>query len=90
MCGVNSIKNNFNAQIITLPRFAQTSTSANIWSIVAPTLITSTNSTQRVIDMGLALVAKAKDSVVQAVVLNTTRFPLRIDSLRFVGANAAE
>ncbi|MBD1209786.1 MAG: choice-of-anchor D domain-containing protein [Ignavibacteria bacterium] len=77
------------AKIITLPRYAQVSTSASVWSIVAPQLAVSTNSTTP-IDMGAALVGAQKDSVVQAFVVNSTPYPVRVDSIRFEGAQASE
>lgn len=77
------------AQIITLPSYAQVSTSASVWSIVAPQLAVSTNSTT-LIDMGAALVGAQKDSVVQAFVVNSTPYPVRVDSIRFEGAEAGE
>ncbi len=77
------------AKIITLPRYAQVSTSANVWSIVAPQLAVSTNSTT-LIDMGAALVGAQKDSVVQAFVVNSTPYPVRVDTIRFEGAQAGE
>jgi len=72
-------------------KFAQisTSTSASVWSIVAPQLVISTNSTT-LIDMGAALVGAQKDSVVQAFVVNSTPYPVRVDSIRFEGAQAGE
>ena len=78
------------AKIIILPRFAQSDVSDSVWSIISPTLIASTTQTQRVIDMGLAVVGRSKDSVVQAVVQNPSAFPVRVDSIGFVGDNAAE
>ncbi|MFY8000294.1 MAG: choice-of-anchor D domain-containing protein, partial [Candidatus Kapaibacteriota bacterium] len=77
------------AKIITLPRYAQVSTSASVWSIVAPQLAVSTNSTT-LLDMGAALVGAQKDSVVQAFVVNSTPYPVRVDSIRFEGAQAGE
>ena len=77
------------AQIIFLPIYAQVSTSASVWSIVAPQLAVSTNSTT-LIDMGAALVGAQKDSVVQAFVVNSTPYPVRVDSIRFEGAQASE
>lgn len=77
------------AKIITLPRYAQVSTSASVWSIVAPQIAVSTNSTT-LIDMGAALVGAQKDSVVQAFVVNSTPYPVRVDSIRFEGAQAGE
>lgn len=77
------------AKIITLPRYAQVSTSASVWSIVAPQLAVSSNSTT-LIDMGAALVGAQKDSVVQAFVVNSTPYPVRVDSIRFEGAQAGE
>jgi hypothetical protein len=76
-------------KIISLPRYAQVSTSASVWSIVAPQLAISTNSTT-LIDMGAALVGAQKDSVVQAFVVNSTPYPVRVDSIRFEGAQAGE
>ncbi len=77
------------AQIIFPLIYAQVSTSASVWSIVAPQLLVSTNSTT-LIDMGAALVGAQKDSVVQAFVVNSTPYPVRVDSIRFEGAQAGE
>ncbi len=77
------------AKIITFDSYAQTSISASVWSIVAPQLVVSTNSTT-LIDMGAALVGAQKDSVVQAFVVNSTPYPVRVDSIRFEGAQAGE
>lgn len=80
----------FSAKIIPLTTsYAQVSTSASVWSIVAPQLAVSTNSTT-LIDMGTALVGAQKDSVVQAFVVNSTPYPVRVDSIRFEGAQAGE
>jgi hypothetical protein len=72
-----------------IDNFALVSTSASVWSIVAPQLAISTNSTT-LIDMGAALVGAQKDSVVQAFVVNSTPYPVRVDSIRFEGAQAGE
>jgi WD40 repeat protein len=74
------------AKIIT-NNFAQTSTSANVWSIISPQLSTST---ARTIDMGAALVSTSKDSVIQTFLTNASPYPVRVDSLRFGGAQAQE
>jgi WD40 repeat protein len=77
------------AKVVVFRKFAQVSTSASVWSIVAPQLAISTNSTA-LIDMGAALVGAQKDSVVQAFVVNSTPYPVRVDSIRFEGAQAGE
>ncbi len=87
VCGVSGTRNF--AQVFVFSRFAQSSTSASIWSIVAPQIAVSTNSTT-LIDMGAALVGAQKDSVVQAFVVNSTPYPVRVDSIRFEGAEAGE
>ncbi|MCX6153914.1 MAG: choice-of-anchor D domain-containing protein [Candidatus Kapabacteria bacterium] len=61
----------------------QSDQSDSVWSIVAP-LATSND-----IDMKQCLVGKTKDSIITTFISNPSTFPIRIDTVFFVGNDAA-
>jgi sugar lactone lactonase YvrE len=62
----------------------QSDTSDSVFSIVIPQAASTD------IDMGKALVGKAKDSVVTTFIRNTGSYPFRVDSIWFAGAQPGD